>query len=211
MVQNGGKPVLTKTVRITQHLAGKRHARPGRRYVSPRCVRATPFIVMLGRAVHAVAAAARSAGTGKCSTTPCLQRWRGLRLHTVQRRGPCWLPAAGAGAARFLSSSADGGDNNLGDDFVRWGFKSRDEVLRILAADRQVSQQMSFRYAPVEIRVRCLPAEASVARRAHAHTPAHARSHTRSHTRALFAPLHSLPPPLAYSLSFARPHSLLIA
>ena len=53
-----------------------------------------------------------------------------------------------------MSSSADGEDNNLDDDFGRWGFKSRDEVLGILAADRQVSQQMSFRYARMEIRVR---------------------------------------------------------
>jgi hypothetical protein len=121
------------------------------------------------------AAAARS--------TSSLQQWRGISAHAVivqnhcmrtdathsaisrnrwpaqhQRRVHGWLPAAGA-RVRFFSSPADGvggGSSDLG-DFGRWGFKSRAEILRILAADRQVSQQMNFRYASEQING-CCPA-----------------------------------------------------
>jgi len=170
---------------------------------------------MLGR-ISGVAAAARSTGAGTrlCSTTQCLQRWRGLRLHAVQRRVPGWLPAAGAGATRFLSSSADGGDDNLGDDFGRWGFKSRDEVLRILAADRQVSQQMSFRYARTEIRARCLLAEigdyGETSTRAHARARPRPRAHAFSYARTLRPlSLASSLPCLTHARSLALARSLL--
>ena len=52
---------------------------------------------------------------------------------------------AAAAAARGLGSSAPRGD--LGEvDLRSWGFKSRASVLEILATDRQISQQMSFRF-----------------------------------------------------------------
>ena len=103
-------------------------------------------------------------------STSSLQQWRGISAHATivqyhcmrtdathsaisrsrwpaqQRRIQGWLPAGAR--ARFVSSTADGvggGSSDLG-DFGRWGFKSRAEILRILAADRQVSQQMNFRY-----------------------------------------------------------------
>ena len=52
--------------------------------------------------------------------------------------------AVGATRARFLSSNAGLGDFGL------WGFKSRQDILEALTTDRQISQQMSFRYGCVQ-------------------------------------------------------------
>ena len=52
--------------------------------------------------------------------------------------------AVGTTRARFLNSNAGLGDFGL------WGFKSRQDILEALTTDRQISQQMSFRYGCVQ-------------------------------------------------------------
>ena len=72
----------------------------------------------------------------------CGRRWAPRDRGGMGHRGGAHAAAA---AARGLGSSAPRGD--LGEvDLRSWGFKSRASVLEILATDRQISQQMSFRF-----------------------------------------------------------------